>query len=73
MFAPLQRGMALEKFTFIGHYPLSADGTGYHSSSTVKCDHCYQKPYRDGSVTFYHQMLGAVLASSGQSSTVEDQ
>ena len=61
VFAALQRGKALEKFTYLGHYLLSVDGTGYHSSSTVKCDHCCQKHHRDGSVTYYHQMLGAVL------------
>ena len=61
-FAALQRGEGLEGFTFFGgRYLLSVDGTGYFSSSKVHCEHCCEKKHRDGSVTYYHQMLGAVL------------
>ncbi|MCY4356218.1 MAG: hypothetical protein OXD01_01715 [Gammaproteobacteria bacterium] len=33
--ASLQRGKGLEQFTYLGHYLLSVDGTGYFSSPTV--------------------------------------
>ena len=59
--AALQRGKALEGFTWLGHYLLSVDGTGFHASESVRCKHCCEKRRRDGTVTYYHQMLGAVL------------
>ena len=62
VFALLRRGKGLEGFTWLDHYLLSADGTGYFSSSRVHCKHCCEKRHRNGRVTYYHQMLGAVLA-----------
>ncbi len=62
LFAQLQRGKGLEGFDDLdGHYLLSLDGTGYCSSKQVHCAQCAQKQYRDGTTTYYHQMLGAVL------------
>ncbi len=58
----LQRGKGLEGFTYLdGHYLLSIDGTGYFSSAEVHCDQCCEKHHRDGRISYYHQMLGAVL------------
>ncbi len=58
----LQRGKALEPMTFLdGHYLLGLDGTGYFSSKTIHCASCLQKTHRNGSVTYYHQMLGAAI------------
>ena len=65
--AALQRGGGLEGFTCLGgHYLLSVDGTGYFSSSRVHCDHCCRKRHRDGRITYYHQLLGAVLVHPRQ-------
>jgi hypothetical protein len=62
LFSHLQRGKGLEGFSFLdGHYLLSLDGTGYFSSPTVHCEHCGEKHHRNGTTTYYHQMLGAVL------------
>jgi hypothetical protein len=62
VFRQLQRGKALEKMTFLdGHYLLALDGTGYFSSQTIHCDSCLQKVHRNGTITYYHQLLGAVL------------
>ncbi|MCY4264452.1 MAG: hypothetical protein OXE78_06315 [Gammaproteobacteria bacterium] len=61
VFASFKRGKGLEQFTYLGHCLLSVDGTGYFSSPTVKCDQCFKKHHRDGSVSYYHMMLGAVL------------
>ena len=67
VFAALQRGKGLEGFTcFDGHYLLSVDGTGYFSSSSVHCDNCCEKHHKDGHVTYYHQMLGAVVVHPEQ-------
>jgi len=62
VFATAQRGKILEEFSYIDNsYLLSVDGTGYFSSKKVHCDQCCEKHHRDGSTTYYHQMLGAAL------------
>jgi hypothetical protein len=61
-FRQLQRGKALESMVFLdGHYLVALDGTGYFSSNTIHCDSCLHKEHRNGSITYYHQMLGAAL------------
>ncbi len=63
VFAALQRGGGLRDFAWLdGHYLLSVDGTGYFSSEHVHCAHCCERRHRDGRVSYYHQVLGAVLA-----------
>ena len=37
------------------------DGTGYFNSEEIHCESCCEKHHRDGRVTYYHQMLGAVI------------
>jgi hypothetical protein len=62
VFRQAQRGKALEPFVYLeGCYVLSLDGTGYFSSPTIHCSSCLQKEHADGTVTYYHQMLGAAL------------
>jgi hypothetical protein len=62
IFRHLQRGKALEPMVFLdGHYLVALDGTGYFSSPTIHCDSCLHKEHRNGSVTYYHQMLGAAI------------
>ena len=62
VFGQLQRGKALEPMVFLdGHYLVALDGTGYFSSKTIHCDSCLQKEHRNGSITYYHQMLGAAI------------
>ena len=59
----LQRGKALEAFVFHeGYYLLSVDGTEYFSSQKISCPSCLcRKNKSTGAVTFFHQMLAAVL------------
>ena len=62
VFSHLQRGKGLESYQYLGgHYLVSVDGTGYFSSPTVHCKQCCAKKHRGGGVTYYHQLLGAVL------------
>ncbi len=62
LFSVLQRGKGLEGFdVFDGHYLLSLDGTGVFSSQKIHCVNCGEKHHRNGQVTYYHQVLGAVL------------
>lgn len=63
IFSALQRGKVLEKYEFLeGKYLLINDGTGFFSSSEIHCKNCCEKHHRDGSITYYHQFLGSVIA-----------
>ncbi len=67
IFSLLQRGKVLEDYKFLGEYLLVAcDGTGMFSSKAVHCENCCEKHHKDGSVTYYHQMLGAVVVHPDQ-------
>lgn len=63
IFGRLQRGKALEEYTFLnGSYLIAIDGTGYFSSNKVHCASCLEKHHKKtDTITFHHQMLGAVL------------
>src|SRR2546423_11032541 len=62
VFRQLQRGKALEAMTFLdGHYLLALDGTEYFSSKTIHCASCLHRVHRNGSITYFHQMLGAAI------------
>jgi hypothetical protein len=62
VFRQLQRGKALEPMGFLdGHYLVALAGTGYFSSNTIHCDSCLHKEHRNGSITYYHQRLGAAI------------
>jgi len=71
LFSELQRGKCLEEFEFLeGHYLLAIDGTGEFSSSKVCCEQCCKKEHKDGSVTYYHQMLGACIVHPDKSNVI---
>jgi hypothetical protein len=62
IFRNLQRGKVLERFVFFrGCYLLALDGSQYFTSKKVHCPCCLEKHHRNGTVTYCHQMLGAVL------------
>ncbi|MBM3198369.1 MAG: transposase [Chlamydiae bacterium] len=67
LFSYIQRGKCLEEFEFLaGHYLLAIDGTGEFSSGTV----CCKKEHKDGSTTYYHQMLGACIVHPNKSNVI---
>lgn len=69
--ADLQRGKCLEGFEFFeGYYLVSLDGTGEFSSSKVSCPCCCKKEHKDGSATYYHQMLGACIVHPEKSNVI---
>jgi hypothetical protein len=71
IFARIQRGKCLEVFEFLdGYYLISLDGTGEFSSSTVCCPQCCKKEHKDGTITFYHQMLGACVVHPDQPTVI---
>jgi hypothetical protein len=71
VFGQLQRGKALESMLFLeDYYLLALDGTEYFSSQTIHCASCLQKVHRNGSITYYHQMLGAALVHPEQRAVI---
>ncbi len=56
----------LEGFLFLECFLISIDGTGHFSSSRIHCPECCSRHYQDGSVSYYHQLLGAVLVHPDQ-------
>jgi len=71
IFATFQRGKCLEEFEFLeGHYLLSMDGTGEFSSSKICCAQCCQKEHGDGTITYYHQMLGCCIVHPNKSNVI---
>jgi hypothetical protein len=62
VFRQLQRGKVLEEYVFLeGCYLLALDGVEYFCSKKVHCAHCLTRQHADGTVSYYHQLLGAVL------------
>ena len=62
LFSMVQRGNYLEGYVHHeGRYLVSIDGTGYFSSKNIHCDQCCIKNHRDGTTTYYHQVLAAAL------------
>jgi len=67
IFTLLQRGSILRQhFQFLNHYLVSLDGTGYFSSPTVHCENCCVKEHKNGSKTYYHQMLAGAIVCPWQ-------
>jgi len=68
IFSSLQRGKVLEDYKILKKYiAVACDGTGMFSSESVHCENCCEKHHKDGRVTYYHQMLGAVVVHPDQS------
>lgn len=62
IFSMLQRGNCLENFEgYNGYYFFAIDATGEFSSNKVCCPQCCKKENKDGSIGYYHQMLGACI------------
>ena len=71
VFGQLQRGKALESMMFLeDYYLLALDGTEYFSSKTIHCASCLHKVHRNGSITYYHQILGAALLHPDQRAVI---
>jgi len=43
------------------HLVVSVDGVEHFCSESINCKHCMKRKKRDGSISYYHSMLSAVL------------
>ena len=51
----------LEGFRYLDGLLVSVDGTGQFSSSRISCPECCARHHKNGEVSYYHQLLGAVI------------
>jgi hypothetical protein len=62
VFRQLQRGKVLEPYVFLeGCYLVALDGVEYFRSKKVHCEHCLSRRHTTGDISYYHQVLAAVL------------
>lgn len=66
MFEQLRRHHHLKEFEVIpGIYLCSVDGSQYHSSKKVSCEHCLTKQHQNGVTSYSHSVLqGAIMHPS---------
>ena len=57
LFAQIQRSKLLEQYEFLGGYLLACDGTEIFNSKAISCESCCKKNHRDGSTSYYHQIV----------------
>ena len=72
VYRKIQRAGGLKPYVFHEDcYLLSIDGTEYFSSKKVHCPACMQRKSKSSDeITYYHQMLGAVLVHPDQKQVV---
>jgi hypothetical protein len=71
LFTALQRSKVLERYEYYdGRYLLSIDGTGHFYSDKIQCSSCCVKNHRDGTKSYYHQTLGAVVVHPKQKEVI---
>lgn len=62
LLSELQQANVLRDYRYLADsYLVALDGTGLFSSHSIHCEQCNIKEHRSGKVTYYHQMLSAVL------------
>lgn len=71
VFTAVQRQKILECYEYYKqHYLVAIDATGYFSSHEIHCDSCCEKNHKDGSKTYHHNMLGAVLVHPDETTVI---
>jgi len=60
----------LEDFRYFGRFLISIDGTGEFASSHIHCPQCCTRQHRQGEVSYYHQLLGAVIVHPDQKQVI---
>ena len=60
----LKTNRVIEQFKYLDNQILMAlDGTEYYSSKKINCPHCNCRNHRNGTVTYYHQVVTPVIVS----------
>jgi hypothetical protein len=62
----LEAAGGLEAYRRLGdHVLIALDGTQYHRSQKISCEHCSTRKRQDGGIEYHHQLLSAVLVAPG--------
>lgn len=61
-----KEGVFKQREVLGGYTAVSIDGTGHYCSGQKGCPQCMVKKHRNGKVSYYHQMLGAVAVHPSQ-------
>ena len=61
LFTRLQGAHVLDDYRVGGYYLVALDGVEYFCSQKVHCPHCMTRHHTNGTVSYYHQMLGAAI------------
>ena len=62
-----EQGVLKDRYVLGKYVAVSVDGTGHYCSGTKGCPQCMVKNHRNGTKTYYHQLLGAVAVNPYQS------
>ena len=60
--ALLESRGGLKEFSCLGGVLIALDGTEYHSSGQIHCEHCNSRTHHE-KVTYYHSMVAAAIVS----------
>jgi Transposase DDE domain len=70
VFDQLRDARALDAYQFEGCYLVALDGVEYFCSQKVHCPHCMTRQHTNGTVSYYHQLLGAALVHPDRSEVI---
>jgi hypothetical protein len=60
----LETNRVIKEFKYLDNQILMAlDGTEYYSSKKINCPHCNCRKHKNGSITYYHQVVTPVIVS----------
>ena len=67
----LENHQVINQFKYLENQILIAlDGTEYYSSSKINCPHCNCRHHRNGSTTYYHQVVTPVIISPSKKQVI---
>ena len=59
----LQESNKLDAYRYMGKYPVALDGTAYYSSKKIHCEKCLRREYKEGEITYSHQVVTPTIVS----------
>lgn len=62
-----KEGVTKDRYVLDGYIAISIDGTQNYCSGNHSCAQCLVKNHRNGEITYYHQLLGAVAVHPNES------
>ena len=65
----LEKAGVLDRYRYMGRYPVALDGTQYHSSKKIGCTRCLSREY-DDIVHYLHQVLTPIIVSPFHSQVI---